>query len=403
MEKSFKFTIPSLIFNVATICIVSYALLEYLPISLPQSAFIKRPLLIIGGCCLLFNARVILQSIKKKEYFTTVLLLFVFCLTILLPPLFGLNTTTKYLLFNFLLYFAELFSLMILAAETGRTKNVFNILFWYALFLLIITDFLIFTGVRFTDGFFETYFIGTKFTVSYLHIYTLAFFLAREKNPSLLKSKNLIFLIFYSFFVFFIVSRVKCNTGMIGYLIFITLTLIFSIFSSTVLRKCSSVSVFITVIVGCTLFAFVSESVLSIPSVENFIVNVLHRDATMTGRTYIYGMYAEAMEGHWLWGYGYTNKFNIAMRLFKYANAQNALLQWILQIGIVPVTILVTMFLTFIKRLTEKKSLKQILSILALVYTFMLLGTVEITMSMNFFLCMALIFMWSHQKTEEKI
>lgn len=140
------------------------------------------------------------------------------------------------------------------------------------------------------------------------------------------------------------------------------------------------------------------------PSVANFVVNVLHRDVTMTGRTEIYGAYIDVMKDNWLWGYGYIRSVNIFKPLFfGCANAQNAVLQWITQIGILAVGIMLTLFIVIFAQLSKKKDLKPIMPILALVYTFIFLGTVEITINMNFFLWMALIYMWSNQKTEDRI
>lgn len=385
-------------------CILSYSILESVPISIPEFADVKRVLLLIGGLYLFTQCRLILRNLKKRGYLIVFVLVVLFALSIIFPAVLNLNYTSHYLTINLIVYLLELFAFMMCAAEKEHCESVFKFLFWYALLLAIVTDILMFSKiVTFESGFFETYLIGTKFAVSYLHIYLFAFFLMKKKSRSFLTARNIIFLIVFTSGMFFIKQRIDCNTGLIGYILLILLMFVFNMVSETALRKLSSYSCLLIVLIGCTLFAFAAEAILSIPSIENFIVNGLHRDATLTGRTAIYGAYAEMMQGHWLWGYGYTNTFNIAMSLFNYANAQNGLLQWILQIGVVPVSIMLIIFVVIFKQMSRKKHLKQIIPVISLVYVYALLGTVEVTISMNFFLWMALIFLWSHQETEEQI
>lgn len=405
MKLSGRVTISSLTFYVALFCIMTYSFCEHTTISIQAFGALKRPLLLLAGLCLFAQLKVLLKCIRKKENVTVLVLIVVFILTIVYQAISHVNLTASDIVINFSVYLLELFLLMMCAAATGREKQVFNVMFWWAFCIVIIVDLGIFTGWGvFPMGSLKSYLIGTKFSVSYAHIYLLAFFLSKTRNRSVVNQINVLLLIVYITIVFFITSKVDCNTGLIGCIIFVALVLILNASPSNALKKFGAPVLFTIILIGSALFAFASEQILSLPSVANFVVNVLHRDVTMTGRTEIYGVYLDVMKEHWLWGYGYIRSVNIFKPLFfGCANAQNALLQWITQIGILSTGILVTLFITIFKQLSKNKDLKTIMPMIALIYTFVLLGTVEITINMNFFLWMALIFMWSRQKSEEKI
>lgn len=396
--------LSSLMFNIALICVASYAILENVGISIDNFGNIRRPLLFMAAFCLIPLIGSIIKKLKRKEYFLFCMILFIFLGTFSYSTLINRDTVSGsgvvYATINLFLYIIELFILMIYAAENNKVQSVFNLIFRYALLITIITDVIIFTGiVHFTDGAFETYLIGTKFSVVYLHIYLLAFYLLKYSFGKLLSPRQIVMLIILSFMAICVSIRIDCNTGIIGSMLLVVFVLIFWIYRDKVLKAFSSPLLFLVFIFGSGIIAFLLERIIQTPAITNLITNTLERDLTLTGRTEIFSLYTLKMAGHWLWGYGYGNAYTVSMGLFGYADAQNALLQWILQVGIIPIIFLVLLWANIMHHVSMRKDLIKIMPIIALIYVFIILGTVEITYSMNFFLWMGLLFMWSHQKS----
>ena len=86
------------------------------------------------------------------------------------------------------------------------------------------------------------------------------------------------------------------------------------------------------------------------------------------------------------------------MLLFKYADTQNALLEWILQLGIYAVTVLVSLYVTIFSGIKKMDNNAQIIPLVAIIYVLVFLGSVEITMDMNFIFCIFLLYAYIHNK-----
>ena len=149
------------------------------------------------------------------------------------------------------------------------------------------------------------------------------------------------------------------------------------------------------------MFPFVSQSMLSIPGVKAFLEEVLGRSSTLTGRTDIFEAFALEMKGNWLWGYGFGNEYIIAKTIFGYANAQNAILDWILQTGVLATGALLGIILLTFRQLSRKAETDEIMPLVALIYVYVLMGTVEITFGMTFLLWIAVLFMRINESEQE--
>ena len=157
----------------------------------------------------------------------------------------------------------------------------------------------------------------------------------------------------------------------------------------------TSQAVLLVALAVSALFPFVAEQIMSLSVVEKFVMNILDRGSDLTGRINIYASFFSKMEGYWLWGYGFGNGNVVATRLFGYANAQNALLQWVLQIGLPGTGLLVYLMCTIFKRLKDRYTVDKAMPLIFLIYLYIILGMVETTFSMSFLLWLALIFMIS--------
>lgn len=393
-------SLEHILFFVALFCVVSFALLENMSITIPAFSQVKNPLLYLAGICVLSHIFPLFKVLKKKKYFYVMLVLALFCGILYLfselndRPIVG--SAHQRGTVRLILYLADLFFLMIWAAETGRGQKVLNFLFVYFLIMTFATDLLLFTSfIVFSNGGEIAYLVGTKFTVAYFHINLLTFWFIRKKQQlfSDRKAKRIMILGFPV--VVFISIYVDCLTGIFGCIVML---IMFAMMNTPFQRKMlrlNSPAVLVLALTGSVLFPFLAEQIVSIPFVADFLQNTLNKNVNLTGRLNIYMFFAEKMQGHWLLGYGYGNANTAAKALFGYANTQNGLLQWIFQIGVPSTLILVLLMVTILYWMNKSKASLQCMPLVILIYLYIFIGMIEITFDMSFLLWFALLFMLS--------
>ena len=396
--------LQSLLMWVGLFCVVSYALLEHASISIPMISSVKMPLLYVGGICIIPLLKIFLSNIKKKRYFYIFLLLFALCAVLLISMKYNSNTVSGFSpernTIRLVLYLLELFVLMLVFAEKGESQAAIKLIYYYVLLLVVVTDILMFTGL-FTFGTtkYPTYFVGTKFTVVYMHFNLLALWVIQqcEKRGEKFVPKWVIWCVGIALVL--VAIYVDCMSGVLGAVFMIIVVLRMGT-AKKIARILTSPAIFVLSVSACTLFAFVIGFVLNLPVVPDFVENVLGRSTTLTGRVNIYQGYVEAMRNHWVFGYGYGSGNLVSNQFFGCDNAQNAVLHWILQCGIVVTTLMITVFALIMKQVNtcKRKTQVSIELLIGLVYTYIMLGIVEITYSMAFILMMALIFMSINDK-----
>ena len=135
---------------------------------------------------------------------------------------------------------------------------------------------------------------------------------------------------------------------------------------------------------------------------EYVVTRILDRDITLTSRTSIYTEVLTIMKSHWLIGFGYGS-----MVLWNkgIADAQNGILEWLEYVGVVG-TILLLIWTGIAMKKLKSNSLKTkqvpFASLVALVYVFVLLATVENTFSIRM-LCLILVIYGVKVSYEKKI
>lgn len=406
IRKIRKLPFENLAMFLALLAVSSFALLEHVSIPIPDFSAVKFPLLYMGGICLMTQVNLFLRVWKKKKYFYLLAALFLLCVMLGFSayanrvPVLGINP--KRITLRVVLYLIELFLLAIWVSETGRSQYVIRFLFWYVLILVAITDILFFSRiVVFHSGKFENYLVGTKFSVAYMHMNLLTLWFAKNNLQFYRegKSKRFIFLVIP--FLLAVSIRVDCMTGVLGCLVlFILFMLLNTRFQRKFLYFGSPVLLW-AFLLGSVIFPFLAERIVSIPFISHIVENILGRDATLTGRLLIFNTFGAKMRGCWLWGYGYGNGNVAAEWLFRCANAQNAQLHWILQAGL-PVTFLLGVIMTIvIRQLSRSSKQRHIMPLVILVYVYIILGTVETTFNMSFFMWLACIFMYVNEKPQE--
>lgn len=383
---------------ISMLCFFTYALTENTGVSLtiPHRALLA----LVGGgfctCFLLMNRRDVRKRLSKSA-FSYVLMAFAgFCaLTavsalVTKSPLLPVNTVTYTLLLQ--LYLLEGICLVVYATVTGKTKEVFDCCFYCMLVFVLANDALMFSGLRrFSDGQFETYLLGTKFDVVYMHMNLMALFFTRMKlrRPGKKNARlPVVMLLAFLLLNVTISLRLDCSTGLIGSVATVLLIYFFDGREKLCRKILCAPKAFITVCTVSMLFASYVFWLVKQPIVRHIVVDWLGKSLTLTGRTEIYAMYPHVMSGHWIWGFGLGNAYAVCSRAFGYADVQNALLQWVLEVGVPSAVMLVVFFCTIIALCKRTRRVAVVIPVLALEYVYLLLGAVEITMNRCFIMLM---------------
>lgn len=233
----------------------------------------------------------------------------------------------------------------------------------------------------------QYYLLGNKFQISYLHILLLTFYSYNNFYINQNKRK-LVFIILY-LACLAISIYTECTTAVVGTILFGLFMIIFKN------KKVNSKLITITLIVSCSILVLFS-SIIQFKPVEYLIVNILHEDITLTGRTIIYQEVFGIISSNWLLGYGYGNSYEIMHKAISFPNTQNALLEYWLTTGIVGMLFLILLIYNILKNYKKK-----INPIVIYILVFSILGSVEITIDIIFLALLALINIGKNEKREE--
>lgn len=402
-----KVPLDAVFVYLAVLCLSSYALLEHASITIPLFSMVKIPLLVTAGACLLTQIRIIFNHILRKKYFYVFLSVCLLCLLLAWTMLVERNThigsSPVRATVRLIAYILELYFLAIVMAETGRVHGMLRFLFWYLLLIVAINDLLLFTRiVTFRNGKFEGFLVGTKFSVVYLHLDLFTLWVVNSKQRRRIFQFSFGKIAVATALVAAMSIRVDCMTGILGAAMLVLLfMLIDSPHRRKLMRFTSPVMLFLF-LEASVLFVFLVESILSIPAVEYLIETVLNRDLSLTGRTNIYLKFVDRLSGYWLTGYGFGNGNAAAVSIFGYENVQNALLQWVLQVGLITTSAFVFVLLHLFSYLSrgQNSNMQKALPFVVLIYVYVILGTIETTFNMAFILWFVLIYMLANERCE---
>lgn len=223
------------------------------------------------------------------------------------------------------------------------------------------------------------YFIGTKFVVSYLHIFYLGLL---SYNSS---DRNSLFKLFiFLFYSLFIIGRIGCSTGIIGLLIMIFLVFL--------IKRRSYFFVpnkILFIILICFIVFINLNYLLSLPFIQNFIVNVLGEDLSLTGRMKIYDNLNYVISFKPLFGYGFENTA-VANIVGYGGNTQNGIYEILVNYGFFGlIGFLFSVFFSCRKISFLNEELK-FLSIILI--TLSIISIVEISFNYYFIFCLSIIF-----------
>ena len=173
------------------------------------------------------------------------------------------------------------------------------------------------------------YFVGNKFTTSYLFIvFTVLFgikYIDFQKNVMMYQ----IMYFLLSIGTICISWYIHCTTSVIASLVLIIMPLV----PKTARKFICNVKGILVAASVATVAVFMMALILQNQQIRHFIVNVLKESLTLTGRLPIYNSLPNIIAKSPVLGYGYGN--NIVSHVIGYGNAQNGELEILLDYGII--------------------------------------------------------------------
>ncbi|MCD7873350.1 MAG: hypothetical protein LUG21_08770 [Clostridiales bacterium] len=318
----------------------------------------------------------------KKKYFGINALLVIFSAAVILTTYLAVHSFSSTYVISAALFIIRCFVMVLFAeimAEKNKVKTMINTFYNIILTLVILMDLLIYAlpGLAQANG--GVYLLGNKFNVFYFHLFLIALYVSKARFSG--KKRYFSFKLMIFFLVSIITTfYVDCVTGVAGIVIMFIYMLV--LYNEKAKKFFLNGFVQLATQVFSLLFVFIYNGFLSSSFVKYVITDIFNRDLTLTKRTVIWNNVLNLIQGNLLYGFGYGSSYDIG-EAYGFPNAQNAVLEWIFQCGIITTVIMIAMFVLFMiisKRNMDSNKIKISASFVALLYTLTLLGTVEITM-----------------------
>ena len=353
----------------------------------PKYDLVKIALIIFMIPYLFMNVRKFsIQKYQKINLFLTL-----FCISAFISSYCGRNyashsylTTFKYVM---TIVVAVLFFECVNFYGNIMWKIVIKVFTYLSLFYVIVNDLLmlVLPGIfRASDELgtgdkFNCFFLGNKFNVVYLHLFFWAFYLLYQQ---LIKKNKRMCTILIIALVIFVSIYVKCSTGIIA--IFVFCLLCFEKFEKYFFNP---VTTFISIGIFDTIL-FVNAEFLSTPFIKFIIENVLGKEIGLTGRMDIYTRIGYLVSKNILFGYGYENNTYVASQTVLASNVQNGVLDNVVSFGIIGTALLAIWIWSCLKFAQKNGKLN---AFSYLLYTYIVISSVEIVFRTNFIIIIALI------------
>lgn len=329
-----------------------------------------------------------IKLFTKKKYLKINIVLIIFCMIIIIS---AVSNVKVYANRSFLIGVFHAISILNVylffeyMSFIKKVKNCINIFYRLTLFYVIINDIiLIFIPNIFIK--FQNYFVGNKFEVSYLHILLLILFYQlniNKINKSIIIKMKLILIFILSTYI---CIKVECTTAFIGCLII----LIFIIFKKLLKTIITSNKIMLIALGVSDSILLISSSILSIPIINYFIVNILNEDITLTGRMRIYKEVGSIIKEKLALGYGYGNSYFILIEKIYAPNTQNGILECIINYGIIGTLLMI--ILMYLSMKNNKRNINiNMYPIITLIYVYIFLSSVEITLGISILSLFAII------------
>lgn len=275
-----------------------------------------------------------------------------------------------------------IYTLLQYCHQINYMKEFVNIVYNITIVYCIISFFSIVSLGTSEHGTEMTYFFGSKFATSYFYIFVCGLYLLNyyDKMKRMFRYKLIYFVL--CMFSFAVSVWVHCNTSMMG-----SVFMLLALFIPQYLRKVmTNYKIIIISILIAGICVFVMDQILSIEFVQYIVRDVLGKSLHLTGRTHIYDVLLTIIRESLWWGYGYNS--GRVSAIAGYGNAQNGLMEWMVNYGIIGVLILFFMVYKCTKYVNKDETY---LGAYMVLYAMILCSIVEITFNYIFFMSLFLI------------
>lgn len=254
-----------------------------------------------------------------------------------------------------------------------KVNEVVKTIYLCTLFYCVFTDIHgLLVGAK-QAGSIGVYLIGNKFSLTFVHMYLVAFywyFYARKRD---LKHRTLLFVQWA--YALAISVYVECSSSAVACVIMGVLLL----YEEKMRERLSKRWVpFVTLAVS-DLILLVNSSIITYKPVAYFIENILGKDLSLTGRLRGYAALTEALRVSPLFGVGQENNYGISSMFTGMADLQNGMADLLLSFGIIGTSV----FMMLMYQCLKRKSTYETYAMLIMIYIFILLSSIEITLNVR--------------------
>lgn len=349
--------------------------------------FMKYGIIVIIAIYLFCNCKAIFQA----KYRTVNIVLFLFLFIVLITAYINRHDVKDRNVFLasivFVAIVVEAFFLFQCVEHKNQLNRVIKVIYCLNVIYVVVTDLLMLfypeLVVR-TEGY---YLIGNKFSVVYAHLLMCClYWYVKGKNRVLsYQNKTILFLI--CSLTIFISIYADCATGIVAS-VFLFMFMMFN--KHLCLLTMKPLIPVVTLCLSCSIL-LLSDSVLRNTFVQFVVEDVLQKDITLTGRMNIYASVLSLLPGHFWSGYGYGSTYEVCMKLLGAPNTQNGLLEILVQYGIIGVSLFLLLVYLVFRKNKNLKSRKHSMPIVAMLYIYIVLASVEITLELDFIVLLAIL------------
>lgn len=275
----------------------------------------------------------------------------------------------------------SLYTLIAYCSRSGNIKRFINILFCVLILysLASLVTIIIFGG---GDGTSIYYFAGNKFRTCYYFIFLLC--IVQIKYYSLLNSKLRYKLcyVLLSISVIILAKYIQCSTAMVA-MCFVTV----SVFIPNQIQKILKKPTIVLISLGIAAVLLLVTNIISESYYINYVVTeLLGEDIGLTGRFRIYSYLFSVVQKSWLFGYGYGNY--AVGSVVGYGNAQNSVIQLLIDYGIIGV---LGFFILVAYCFKRGRTFEYKWGYYVYIYTMLICSMIEICFNYNFYTMLFLI------------
>lgn len=362
--------------NVKTIAIVFLLFLNlFRPYIIPYYSYMK--LNIVISIILILISKPTLKTLKEN------LFIIFFSIIIFISTYFYQMSNYNFLNgIRYSLQFLSLFFTTNSLIKKNGVKETVKYFYYTSLFIIIFSDISVLAKIKISNyEKLDNYIFGNKFILSYLHLLTYSLMTTHD---NLNNNKKIIKKILFSILSLFICFYTNCLTGSIGIIIFTLL--VFFPFKDKIKKILSEPSSIFIALYLLELLFIMCLMIYDLPFFQNIIKFVLNKEITFAGRYTIYTILPSIIGEKWLLGYGYNT--SIVSTILGWGNAQNGLLQCLIDFGIIGT---IMFFVSWYKCINIKYD-KNNWPLYCAIYSFMICSLFEVCFKFYFFIILCLLF-----------